>query len=371
MKNLILAGVLILPFAFAGCSKDERHAAMPQAKISKYHCPMHPTYIKDGPSECAICGMDLVPIEEGAEGEGIEEVEGYATVKIDPRRRQLIGLKTEETSLMRMVKTVRTVGRIAYDPELYRTQEEFLTALSSYKRIQGSSSAEAVSRAKSLLDSSRLRLRIMGLSNSEIDKLASRGNPERGLLLAQGKGAKPWMYADVYESDLELIREGLEVEAHSTAIPGESFKGIVGSIDPNVNPKTRSVRIRVRLDDPEGLLKPDMYLNAAIEADLGMRTAIPDTAVIDTGVQQVVFVDTGDGHIEPREVLLGVRADGQVEVREGLEDGDLVVTSGNFLIDSESKLKAVIASMTTKSAGRDEAKEAADQENPHAGHTGH
>lgn len=349
MKTLTLTALLLIPVVFAACSKQDEHAAeIPEAKVSKYHCPMHPTYIKDGPAECAICGMDLVPIEEEEDDdEFIEDVEGLATVKVDPRRRQLIGLKTGTTEMAPMIRIVRTVGRVAYDPKLYRTQEEYLTALSSYERIKTASSAEAVSRSKAMVDASRLRLRILGLSDKQIDVLSKGGAPERGLLLAQGKGSKPWMYADLYESDLELVEVGQEVEAVSKAIPGEIFLGKVAAIDSTVNPKTRTVRLRVRLDDPKGLLRPDTYLNARIHADLGIRISIPDTAIIDTGVRQVVFVDTGDGYIEPREVELGVRAEGRVEIRDGLDEDDEVVTSGNFLIDSESRLKAVIAGMTS------------------------
>ena len=365
MKKILLGAALLLPIVFAACSKHEHGAMGPEAKVSKYHCPMHPTYIKDGPGECAICGMTLVPIEEaGADhGEADAAPDGLATVKVDPRRRQLIGLKLGKTQMGPMVRVIRTVGRIAQDPELYRTQEEFLTAISSYKGIQGSSSVEVVQRSKALLDSSRLRLRILGLSEGQIDALAKKGSSDRGLLLAQGRGSKPWMYADLYENDLELVRVGQEVEAASKALPGETFSGEIGSIDSTVNPKTRTVRVRVRLSDPKGLLRPDTYLNARIHADLGMRVSIPDTAVIDTGVRQVVFVDAGEGHLEPREVRLGVRAENRVEVLEGLEEDDAVVTSGNFLIDSESRLKAVVMGMSSKGSG-------GAAPDPHAGHGG-
>ena len=360
MKSFTLAALLVIPVVLSACKKHEM-SAIGEARISKYHCPMHPTFIKDGEGECAICGMDLVPIQEEAGASSEEEgVKGLASIKVDSRRRQLIGLKTEEVEFTEMIRIVRTVGRVAFDPKLYRTQEEFLTAVSSYERMKKSSSIEAIGRAKSLVESSRLRLRIMGLSDKQVDALAKGGKPERGLLLAQGKGAKPLMYADLYEGDLELVRVGQEVEAVSKALPGEVFLGEVAAIDSTVNPKTRTVRLRVRLEDPDGLLRPDAYLNARIQADLGERMSIPDTAIIDTGVRQVVFVDVGDGHLEPREVTVGLRAEGRVEIREGLEEGERVVTSGNFLIDSESRLRAVIAAMNHKAA------EAA--VDPHAGH---
>lgn len=331
----------------AGCGRGghEGHEATETSRKQVYHCPMHPTYTSDRPGECPICGMSLVPVErEGpAEDAGEGGVEGQARVQVDARRRQLIGLTTAPAELRRLVKVIRTVGRIAYDPELYRTQEEFLTALESVRRIERGGGAEAVERARRLLESSRLRLKILGLSDAQVDELARRGRPETGLLLSQGKGGKPWLYADVYESELPLVRVGQRVEAASPAVPGQVFEGTVKAIDPSVNPKTRSVRVRAQLEDPKGLLRPDMYLNARVRVDLGELLAIPESAVIDTGVRQVVFVHEGDGYLEPREVVLGVRTEGYAEVREGLEEGAPVVTSGNFLIDSESKLQAAIA----------------------------
>jgi len=358
MKHLKLIAVLIVTAAMVAvaCGKKrggrEGHEDKTMAKAENkalYQCPMHPTYTSDKPGECPICGMDLVPIEQDEEG-GMDEhaahkVEGQAKVKIDPRRRQLIGLQTEAASYRRMKKIIRTVGRVAYDPELYRTQEEYLTALNSYRTIKAGSSVEASSRAKTLLDSSRLRLKILGLADGQIKELERQNAPEPGLLLAQGKGQRLWLYADIYESELGFVKVGQEVEAVSASLRGESFSGKVKAIDPTINPKTRSVRIRVLLTDAKGLLRPDSYLNARIEVDLGERLAIPDEAVVDTGVRQVVFVDEGEGYIMPRLAKLGVRSEDYVEVLEGIEDGEEVITSGNFLIDSESKLKAAISAI--------------------------
>ncbi len=290
--------------------------------------------------------MNLVPIEqdEGDDGEGAK-VDGQGKVKINPRRRQLIGLKTEAAEVRGMIKLIRTVGRVAYDPKLYRTQEEYLTALTSYRSISAAGSEEASRRAKALLDSSKLRLQILGISGAQIEELAKSGKAEVGLLLSQGKGQKLWLYADVYENEVPLLRIGQTVEAVSSSLPGRSFVGKIRAIDPTINPKTRSVRIRVLLSDPEGSLRPDMYLNARIRVDLGQRLAIPAEAVVDSGVRQIVFVDEGEGYLMPRVAQLGVRAGDYVEVKEGIEEGEEVVTSGNFLIDSESKLKAAISAI--------------------------
>ncbi|MFC1678756.1 efflux RND transporter periplasmic adaptor subunit [Elusimicrobiota bacterium] len=351
MKKTTLILVLVVAVAALGaaCKKSgEGHGGPGVAKAEKkplYHCPMHPTFTSDRQEPCPICGMDLVVIEDaedGGEHEG-KVVKGQGRVRINPRRRQNIGVKTETASLRRLVKVIRTVGRVAYDPKLYRTQEEYLTALNSYRQIKAGSSEEAGQRAKALLESSRLRLKIMGISNAQIAELEKSAKPEEGLLLSQGKGQKLWLYADVYESELGHVQVGQTIEAVSASMPGRKFSGKLKAIDPTINPKTRSVRVRVLLSDPKGVLRPDTYLNAHIRVDLGERLAIPVDAVVDSGVRQIIFVDEGDGYLSPREALLGVRVDDYVEILEGAEDGEDVVTSGNFLIDSESKLKAAIS----------------------------
>lgn len=348
-----ICGMDLVPIEQDEEAAGDVHAGHKDAKGGSkalFHCPMHPTYTSETQSGCPICGMDLVPIErdedEGGDEHSAHKVEGQARVRVDSRRRQLIGLKTETAAWRVMTRIIRTVGRVAYDPELYRTQEEYLTALASYRTIAAGSSQEAARRAKTLLDSSRLRLKILGLADPQIKELEKIGKPEVGLLLSQGKGQKPWLYADIYESEVRYIKVGQTVEAVSASLPGERFEGKVKAIDPTINPKTRSVRIRVQLTDPKGLLRPDMYMNSRIHVDLGERLSISAEAVVDTGVRQVVFVDEGEGYIAPRLATLGVRSEDHVEVREGIEDGEKVVTSGNFLIDSESKLKAAIAGMS-------------------------
>lgn len=320
----------------------EKHAKK-KAGPTLYHCPMHPTYTADRPGECPICGMTLVPIEDEDTGE--IKVEGQARVKLNARRRQFIGVKTGPVEYKVMHKVIRTVGRIAYDPELYKTQEEYLAAHSAYKRVRGSAIAEAVKRSASLLESSHLRLRLLGLSDNQIDELAVQGKPDIGLLISSGKGGSLWLYADVYEYEMSMIKTGQPVETTTLSLPGHVFRGRIKAIDPTINPRTRSARIRVLIPDPKGLLRPDTFMNVRIHIPLGKRLVVPEEAVIDTGIRKIVFVDEGEGYFDPREVVLGVKSENYFEVRSGLKDGEKVVTSGNFLIDSESKLKAAIAAI--------------------------
>ncbi|HEX4047800.1 MAG TPA: efflux RND transporter periplasmic adaptor subunit [Elusimicrobiota bacterium] len=309
----------------------------PQRKVLFYRAPMDRNMTSPVPAKDSM-GMDYVPVY--ADEQKAPESGAFS---VSEMRRQEIGVKFSVAERRPFVKTIRTVGRIAYDPELYRTQEEYLAALSSSREAQESSLPDSGPRAKSLLESSRLRLRLQGLSDAQIDALGESGKPDAGLLLSPGKGGSLWLYAEVFESDLPVVRVGQEAEASTPSLPGEIFRGVIAAIDPVLNPKTRSARVRIRIVDPRGLLRPDMYLNAAIDLNLGERLAVPREAVVDTGTRQVVFVDLGNGFLAARPVSLGERTDDLVEIRDGLKAGDRVVTSGNFLIDSESNLKAALA----------------------------
>jgi len=153
------------------------------------------------------------------------------------------------------------------------------------------------------------------------------------------------LYADVYESDLPYVKAGQNIEAVTVSLPGEVFKGVVKSLDPVINPKTRSARVRAVIRNDRNFLKPDMYLNAKIKIDRGEKLSVPESAVMDTGTLRIVFVAQEDGFFEPREVSLGAKTEDFYHVKSGLSEGEKVVSSGNFLIDSESKLKASLSAI--------------------------
>jgi Cu(I)/Ag(I) efflux system membrane fusion protein len=344
MKRITILAVTAL-LGFTACGRSRQKTAeggKAERKVLLYRSSMDPNQTSPVPAKDSM-GMDFVPVYADEKSSAAEP----GSFKVGEGRLQLIGVKAAPVQRRDLVKTIRTVGRIAYDPELYRTQEEYLAALSSERKSQDSTLPESEKRSKSLLQSSRLRLRLLGLTDAQIDALGGSGKPDVGLLLSTGKGGVLWLYADIYESDLPLIRSGQAVEASAASLPGETFEGTIASIDPFLNPKTRSARARIKVTDPRGLLRPDMYLNADIRIDLGQRLTIPRDAVVDTGMRQVVFIERDGGVLVARQVTLGVRSDDWVEVREGLSEGDRVVTSGNFLIDSESKLKAAVAGFAT------------------------
>ncbi|MDD5656991.1 MAG: efflux RND transporter periplasmic adaptor subunit [Elusimicrobia bacterium] len=333
-----LAG-LLLAIGLLVAVRRRPPAASPRTdskKILFYRSPMNPNETSPAPAKDSM-GMDMAPVY--AEPAAPSEPGAF---QVSARRRQEIGVRTAPARVRPLIKTIRTVGRIAYDPELYRAQEEHLAALAAFRQAKAGASGRAAAQAKALVDSSRLRLRLLGLSDRQIGALGRGGRPDQGLLLSSGQGASLWLYAQVYESDLPVVRVGQPAEASSPSLPGEVFAGTISAIDPVLDPKTRSARVRVKVTDRGGRLRPDMYLNAVLSLDLGPRLTIPREAVLDTGVRQFVFVDLGDGYLGPRNVVLGERAEELVEVREGLHEGEMVVTSGNFLIDSESRLKAAL-----------------------------
>ncbi len=366
---------------------------------AKYFCPMHPHYTSDKPGDCPICNMRLVPIEKGegrraeggerrAEGRkkkilfyrhpmradvsspvpakdemgmdyipvyeeetaqdiksGILAKEGYAPVVISSRKQQLIGMRTGPVERKDVSKVIRTVGKIAYDPELYQAQSEYIQSLKALRNLPAATPPGQKEWAEKLVDSARTKLTLMGLNSGMIDAMAQEEAPDKSLLYAV-PGAHAWVYANIFEYEIPLVKVGDLLEIETTAMPGAALSGEIRSIDTLVDPMTRSVRVRAAVENKEGFLKPDMFVNASLKADLGNVLVVPEEAVLSTGTSHIVFVDQGEGLFEPRRILPGQRAEGVYEVKEGLKEGERVVTNGNFLVDSESRLKAALTSMS-------------------------
>jgi membrane fusion protein, copper/silver efflux system len=156
-----------------------------------------------------------------------------------------------------------------------------------------------------------------------------------------------WVLADVYESDLPLVRVGMIGELTVPYLPGKTWRGAVTYVDPTVEEKTRTVKVRIELRNEGQQLKPDMFADVHLQADLGPGLSVPQSAVIDSGGRKLVFIDRGEGSFEPREVQLGVQVGSGFQVLSGLEDGERVVVSANFLLDSESSLRSALSEMAT------------------------
>ena len=314
-----------------------------------------------------------------------------SVITIDNRRRQMIGVETGEAAQRELVVPIRAVGTVTYDerllsqvtlkfdgfvgdlmadyvgapieagqplftvygPELLAAQQEYLETL----RRQGGDAT--------FLEAARQRLRLWDISDAEIEALERRGlpadyvaihAPRSGTLVERNIGdgsaanrgqtllsiadlSRVWVEADVYESDLELVEPGMPAAVTLPYLPGRRFEANVEYVYPYLEGATRTGRVRITLDNKGGALKPGMYAEVTLEANLGERLTVPEEAVIVAGASRIVFVDLGGGRLRPMRVETGRRAQGLVEILEGLSAGDRVVTSGNFLLAAETRLK--------------------------------
>ena len=252
-----------------------------------------------------------------------------------------------------------------YSPDLVSAQEEYLLALRTNDRLKSSQVPQAALSAASLVSASRERLRLWDLTDGQIRQLEKSGKPRlhqtmlspiSGVIVEKmafkGHAVEPgmtlyriadlstiWVYADVYEYELPFVRVGQEARVTLSYYPDASYTARVTYVSPELDAKTRTAKVRFELANGANReLKPQMFADVELGVALGERLVVPDKAVLDSGRRQVVFVDAGDGQIVPRDVRVGIRTNGSVEILEGLKAGDRIVTSGNFLVDSESKL---------------------------------
>ncbi|KDP87243.1 hypothetical protein CF70_002680 [Cupriavidus sp. SK-3] len=259
-----------------------------------------------------------------------------------------------------------------YSPDLITAQQEYLIAWKGMQSVKDSS-PEVQASMHQLMESALQRLRNWDISEADLKQLQKDGKARQYLTLrSQANGVvleKPavegrrfmpgemlyqiadlssvWMLAEVFEQELGLIRQGQAVKVHVDAYPDKTFTGTVTFIYPTVTPETRTVKVRIEQSNPGGLLKPAMFAHVEMASTRsgGQALAVPDSAVLDTGARQLVLVQREEGKFEPRSVKLGMRADGYIEVLEGVKAGEKVVVSANFLIDAESNLKAAIGGM--------------------------
>ena len=316
------------PFCGAHLAKSK------ERKILYYRNPMNPEATSPAPIKDSM-GMDYIPVYEEAQGE-------EAGVNISLERQQMIGVKKERVEKIKLNHQILTVGKVAYDPVLFVAQEEYIQALKARESISAGALPLIKEQTESLAEASKRKLLLLGMNEQGIETLAKSGKPQGSLYLPlQEKTA--WIYITIYEYEIGFIKEGQDVEIEAIAFPGEVFKGKVMAIMPVLDPMTRSVQARAEVDNFEHKLKPDMFVNVKINVDLGEKLAVSEEAVINTGKRTIVVVANERGNFFSREVKLGQKAEGYYEVLEGLREGDIVITSGNFLIDSESRLQSAIS----------------------------
>jgi Cu(I)/Ag(I) efflux system membrane fusion protein len=258
-----------------------------------------------------------------------------------------------------------------YSPDLVATQDEYLLALHAKEKLGSSSFAEIRAGSASLLDAARRRLSLWDISDEQIDELQRTREPKRSLTIFspisgfvikkdafQGMRVMPdkelytiadlstvWVNADIYEFELSQIRIGQSASMALSYFPGRTFNGKVAWISPVLDEKTRTAKVRLEFPNPEFALKPEMYTNVEISIDAGKKLAVPDEAVLDSGLRKLVFLYKGEGRFAPAEVKLGSKFDNYYEVLSGLSDGQQILASASFLLDSESRLSEAMGAM--------------------------
>ena len=447
----------MLPLVFSACSKGPETAAKSPQVVQEaavlYTCGMHPHVLHEGPGNCPICGMDLVPImqtaavsavsaptQSGGERKiiywrapmdpsyispvpgkspmGMDLVPVYegeeafgATVRIDPVVVQNMGVRTAPAERRDLFQTIRTIGRIDYDearvahihtkfsgwiektfvnttgqqvkrnealleiysPQLVTAQEEYLDATQSLMRLGENASAAVRSNLEGIIASARRRLENFDVSQAQIQELIRTGKVTKtitlntpfpgvvikkhaldGMEVRSGMNLytiadldQIWVYADIYEYEVPWLEAGQKVSMTLSYNPGKVYLGEVQYIYPYLEEKTRTIKVRMSFPNPRLELKPGMYANVEIQTSpVRNAIAVPAEAVLFSGQRNLVMVALGGGRFVPRTVTLGIESgDGYYQILKGLSAGEEVVTSGQFLIDSESKLQESIAKM--------------------------
>lgn len=389
----ICAMDLVLREADEKTASAQQHAHPAPQGDGAYYCPMHPEVTSDDPkATCPKCGgMQLVPVPKPGATPKDSDVPGLDVVELSDERIQLSGLRTTKVEREKFSGEISTVGvvsaseaglaqvttrysgwieelRVAetgkqvkkgqvlatvYSPELLTSQHEFL-----HIRQQ----------SNELRQTARRRLELLGISETEIDELERSGAPMRAVPIrspasgfvtsrgvVQGAFVQPgtklfeitdlttvWVLADIYESSLSRVAVGQSAALEVAALPGQARKGLVQFIYPSLDPNTRTLRVRIELKNSDFALRPGMFGRVRIGTGETHGLVIPAEALVDTGEFQYVFLAEANGRFVPRRVEPGMRSADKIEIRRGLNEGETVVTTANFLLDSESRLRAAI-----------------------------
>ena len=372
-------------------------------KIKYWVAPMDPTFIRDEPGKSPM-GMDLVPVyEDQSTGGSTISIDPVTAQNMGVRTE-----KAQRRTLQRAIKTIGIVDYMEpkqfsintkingwveklyvnetgqpvkkgqrildlYSPDLVTAQEEYLLALENYDAVKNSPFPEVVDGAQRLLDASRSRLSFWDISERQISQLetsrkasrtltihapykgiVTKKNVESGMFVKSGMEllkiadiSKVWVHADIYEYELPWVKVGQRADVVLPFVGGETIQGEISYIYPFVEAKTRTVKARIELDNHNLELKPDMFVNIRIQSEaVENALTIPIEAVLYSGEKNTIFIALEKGKFEPRQIKTGVQNEaGYIEVVQGLLDGESVVTSAQFMLDSESKLRAAIAKM--------------------------
>lgn len=392
--------------------EDGGPAALPESerKVLHYRDPQQPDYKSDKPGLNPETGNELEPVYADA---GTSMPPG--AIHVSSEKQQLIGVRygvAEAATGSRMVrasgKVVTDERRIAhvhtrvegwienvhvevtgelvekgqplltlYSPEMLATQQEYLLALKSKEVMQASPLAGARGHSDSLLQAARKRLELWNLGPAQIQQITRTGkpitnitvrSPMRGHVTTRnafpGQKIMPdtelytiidlsrvWIMADIFESEAGLVRPGQPAVIRMPYAGGRMLNARVTFIQPQIEPMTRTLKVRLEAENPGLLLKPDMFVDVEFRFATASAVSVPAEAVLDTGERQTVFVDRGNGYLEPRQVEIGQRLGDRIEIRSGLKPGERIVVSGNFLIDSESQIRSAVSGAAAAPAG--------------------
>jgi len=378
-----------------------------ERKILFWYDPMHPAYKSDKPGIAPDCGMQLVPRYADDETATLKMPAG--TVKIPPEKQQLIGVRTATVERQSLARTVRTTGQLTsdetklahihvkvtgyidksyvdfvgqlvkkgqplftlYSPDLVATEEEYLIAKRGAKEMGSSQFPDVAQGSQSLLHSTRERLKLWDVSDEQIKKLDETGEVTKTLTFyspvsgfVTDRKAFPqtavtpdmdlytisdlstiWVNADVYEYEVPFVKVGQTADMQLSYYAGRTYTGKITFIYPTVDPVSHTVKARIEFPNPNFDLKPQMLANVQLKINYGKQIVVPQEAIMDSGDKQYLFVVHDGGVFEPRVIQMGAKLEGNVVVLSGLNAGETIVISGNFLIDSESRLKSAMAGM--------------------------
>lgn len=406
-KRIAIITVTILVVILAGVvwqrrAADHVHTGDEQSAI--YYCPMHPSVTSDKPGNCPICGMKLVR-RTGSQSADLAVQRAQSGVSLSSAQQVMANVRTVRVMPSASTNDFVTTGRVAiderrlaqvtsytagrieqllvnftgdtvvrgravatiYSPDLFAAQQEYLLALRNRERMQRSGFAQARSAADDLAESSRRKLSLFGMTNSQIERLATEGRPfytttivapVSGIVtrkdvvpqqyVMQGQPlfeiadlSTVWVEADVYEKDLALVQAGQRVSVLSPAFAGVELPARVSFVQPVLEGESRTNRVRIELPNRGLRLKPEMYVTVRFFGESAIeRLMVPASAVVDRGLEQFVWVEVSPGNYSPRRVQVGRRTADRVEIVSGLQPGESIVAEGAFLLDSEAQLRS-------------------------------